>query len=243
MSINIIKTLDFVVKFVYNYYKYILNKSKRCVPMKKFVAIITALILCVTVFASCSGGAPELGDVKNELVSLIEGSYEINDIFFGKGLPTYERGGAYDQKYGLYDPNDYEFSYYEYVTLESPYLFIEQIKSEAEKIYTKDYLEDIYIMCFEGYSDSDTGLLTTARYLESRYGLMKYAFGSTDSFDILPGKRLYKFDTIEIVQPSDDSYMNIMIDSYIEGNEGDVETVNLRFENTENGWRLDGPTY
>ena len=211
--------------------------------MKKFVAIITALILCVTVFASCSGGAPELGDVKNELVSLIEGSYEINDIFFGKGLPTYERGGAYDQKYGLYDPNDYEFSYYEYVTLESPYLFIEQIKSEAEKVYTKDYLEDIYLMAFDGYADSDIGSVTTARYLERGVNLMKYSFGNEDSFNILPGKRLYNFDTLKIVQPSDSEFMNITVDSYCEGDEENILNVNLRLKKTEAGWRLDGPTY
>ncbi|MBQ7292105.1 MAG: hypothetical protein IJW79_00045 [Clostridia bacterium] len=212
--------------------------------MKKFIVLVAAVMACVTLLASCAGGgAPELKDVKDELVSLIEASYEINGIFFGEGLPTYERGGSYDRKYGLYDPNEHEYAYYEYVTQESPYLFVEQIKAAAEKVYTKDYLEDVYLMAFDGYADANTGRITTARYLERGVNLMKYAFGDTDSFNILPGKRLYKFDTLEIIQPSDESFMNVSVDSYLEGDEGNILNVNLRFKKTDGGWRLDGPTY
>ena len=212
--------------------------------MKRFIALFAAVVVCAATLASCAGGgAPRLDEVRDELVSLIEASYEINDIFFGKGLPTYERGGSYDRKYGLYDPNEYEYAYYEYVTAESPYMFIEQIKEAAEKVYTKDYLEDIYLMAFDGYADSDIGSVTTARYLERGVNLMKYSFGNKDSFNILPGKRLYNFDTLKIVQPSDSEFMNITVDSYCEGDEENILNVNLRLKKTEAGWRLDGPTY
>jgi len=98
-------------------------------------------------------------------------------------------------------------------------------------------------MAFDGYADANTGRITTARYLERGVNLMKYAFGNTDSFNILPGKRLYKFDTLEIIQPSDESFMNVSVDSYLEGDEGNILNVNLRFKKTDGGWRLDGPTY
>ena len=99
------------------------------------------------------------------------------------------------------------------------------------------------LMAFDGYADANTGRITTARYLERGVNLMKYAFGDTDSFNILPGKRLYKFDTLEIIQPSDESFMNVSVDSYLEGDEGNILNVNLRFKKTDGGWRLDGPTY
>lgn len=55
------------------------------------------VILCMLCFCmmlpaltSCSK-PPEYGEIEERFRQLVEASYEINDIFFGKGLPTYER--------------------------------------------------------------------------------------------------------------------------------------------------------
>ncbi len=58
--------------------------------IKKSLALSLALIICVPFFVSCSK-APELDSVKDEFVALIEASVEVNNIFFGEGLPTYLR--------------------------------------------------------------------------------------------------------------------------------------------------------
>ena len=202
------------------------------------------LLIIISSLSACSSTPPDLNDVKDELVSLVEASYEINDIFFGEGLPTYERGGNYDTAYKLYDGTSAEFDYYEYVTQESPYHFVDQIKTVAEQIYTAEYLKGIYTMAFDGYADENTGKISTARYLETSGWLMKYSFGEKDSFNILPGKRVYKFDTMEIVKPSTAKYLNVETDSYIEGDEsGEIIRLTLRFKLTVDGWRLDAPTY
>lgn len=210
--------------------------------MKKTAILLLALIMAAGVFSSCASEPPQLGEVKDELVALVEASYKINDIFFGEGLETYARGGKFDKEHHLYDGNDSEYASYEYVTEDCGYLFTEKIKTDAEKVYTLDYLEGIYTMAFDGYADENTGAVTTARYLDVNGWLMKYAYGDSDPFNILPGKRVYDFDTMEIVKPSTAKYLNVEINSHLEGETEQVK-VTLRFKLTDDGWRLDNPTY
>ena len=58
--------------------------------IKKALALSLALVICIPFFTSCSQ-PPELESVKEEFVTLIEASVEVNNIFFGEGLPTYKR--------------------------------------------------------------------------------------------------------------------------------------------------------
>ena len=211
--------------------------------MKKLICLALSIVMLCSLSA-CSGNAPELNEVRDELVSLIESSYEINEILFGEGLPTYERGGEYDKEHFLYSPSDTEFAYYEYVTEDCGYFFADRIKSAAEEVYTAEYLAGVYTMAFDGYADENTGKVTTARYLDANGWLMQYAFGEKDPFDQLDGKkRRYDFDSMEIVKPFSSGYINLSIDSYLEGNEGDLLNITLHFKRTPDGWRLDAPTY
>ena len=212
--------------------------------INKIIASALAVILLALPLVSCNGGnPPELNEVKSELIALVEASYEINDIFFGKGLPTYARGGDYDKAYKLYDSDSSEFDYYEYVSEDSPYFYVDHIKLAAEAVYTAEYLKGVYTMAFDGYADENTGKVTTARYLENADWLMKYAEGEKDPFDILPGRRYYDFNSMEIVKPSSARYLNVEIDSYLDEKGNDEMRITLRFKLTENGWRLDNPTY
>ena len=210
--------------------------------MKKIICFALALIAALSL-VSC-GSPPDLNEVRDELTALVEASYEVNEILFGAGLPTYERGGEYDREYNLYDENDSEFAFYEYVTQESGYYFTDQVKWAAEKVYTAEYLAGVYTMAFDGYADENTGKISTARYLDADGWLVKYAFGEDDPFDHLDGKkRLYDFDSMEAVRPYSKGYINLKINSYLEGNEDEVLTITLHFKKTSEGWRLDAPTY
>lgn len=211
--------------------------------MKKIICLALVLTALVSL-VSCGTNPPELSEVKDELVGLIEASYEVNEIFFGEGLPTYERGGEYDREYKLYNENDSEFAYYEYVTQDCGYYFTDQIKWAAEKVYTKEYLDGIYTMAFDGYADDNTGAVTTARYLDANGWLMQFAFGEKDSFDQLDGKkRRFDFDSMEIVKPYSAGTLNVSVDSYLEGTETEHLNIMLHFKKTDEGWRLDSPTY
>ncbi len=57
--------------------------------MKKI--IFSLLLLPVLILLSSCSSPPELEEIYDSAVSLIEASHEINEIFFGEGLPCYPR--------------------------------------------------------------------------------------------------------------------------------------------------------
>ncbi len=56
----------------------------------KFIIAVLCLVLFSAALPSCSS-PPEFATVRDEFIALIEASVEINDIFFGEGLPVYDR--------------------------------------------------------------------------------------------------------------------------------------------------------
>ncbi len=75
--------------------------------MKKTPLIFVLLCLAMSLLCGCAGQAPDIEEVREDFCALIDASCEINDIFFGEGLPTYERttlGGSmlYDAENATY---------------------------------------------------------------------------------------------------------------------------------------------
>ena len=133
---------------------------------------------------------------------------------------------------------------YEIVKENTEYFDVQAIMEAAEKVYSADYLDGVYTMAFDGYADSATGVVTTARYLMDNTTLLRYAYGDEDSFDFLDGKqRRYHFDTMKITRPSRKNYVSLSIDSYLVGDEDNILNVTLRFVLQDGEWYLDSPTY
>lgn len=213
--------------------------------MKKRVSLVAAILLGVltltTVLGSCaSSTAPSLEEVKTPFTELIEASYEINEIFFGEGLPTHDRDDAESEiiYYGFFGYDSYEI-----VRADCPYQNASHIKDVAARVYSSAYLDDIFLMAFDGYADDNSDRITTARYQHAGEYFLKYVEGDSDPFNILPGKRRYLYDTMEIGELSSADAVNLKIDSYLEGEEQKVIRVTLRFIKENGEWRLDTPTY
>ncbi len=277
---------------------------------KKFTKITALALLILTLTStllSCGGPMPQLEDVRERIVYLIDASHEINEIFFGKGLPTYPRIDAisdipytYSQeneayylyfedstvgrvckyskkdenidKYALVVPKnevtadmgepiytteeasyfaiDYtepvieyvytedDDKYYDVVRADSKYLAVYEIKEAAEKVYSPDYLEGIYQVAFEGIGGSSYGIKLARFYTEG--GLLKQ-YNQLESY--IESKRIYDYSTLKIVRPSNDQFMNVTVDTHIDG-EDEILKVTLRFIKGEDGeWYLDSPTY
>lgn len=202
--------------------------------MKKFriISITIALTVLVAALSACSS-APELEDIKDELTALIEASAEVNEILFGEGLPVYSRDDEENENiyYGMVEALDG----FELVRDESPYQTVEELEELAEKVYTSDYLEPVAEMVFVGYADEDVGV-TAAKYYE--YGGRLYRNMSFESY--IDGERSYDYETMKIVKPSKAKYINVELESE---KDGERRTVTLAFEKTDDGWRLDTPTY
>lgn len=271
--------------------------------------LITAML--IPVLSSCSK-APEVDQIYERVVTLIEESHEINEIFFGEGLPTYprvtlltDRTLTYSEKYDVYylvfmdesgaelcmyfdkETNRYKFARivdaadvketdgtpvfhdeasgvylfateyteeepeyvydetediqgYFVVRADAKYLSIEEIKDAAEKIYSKDYLKGIYQAAFDGLSSGSvsSGGVVGARFIEHGYLLRQ----AEKAKSYITKKRIYDYSTIKIVRPSNGEYINISIDSHLEGSD-EILNVRLSLILQDGQWYLDSPTY
>ncbi len=205
--------------------------------MKKNLSIFLAILMLfassLAFFSCASEPAPPLEEVKEEFTALIEASAEINEFFFGAGLPVYDREDEANTE--LYQNLATQYDKYEYVSTESKYITIEDMKRAAEKVYTTEYLSSVYMMAFDGYADEIAGV-TVARYYESEGWL----FQSISYEPLIEGTRTFDFDSMKIVKPSRGDYVNIEIESELDG---EALTVTLAFSKSSDGWRLDTPTY
>ena len=212
------------------------KKSKRTVAL---ALAIVALVTCFPFMTSCSR-PPELTEVKDELVALLEGSYEINDILFGAGLTTeYDESGLYDeyteeiQNFENYYSDDQIFYYFYSPVVattkdsKTQYTSIAEIKEAALKIYSEDYLRKVFVQAFEGETVTVNGKTKTVkpRYREdtedgSEDGekvLRKYKFIGDNKMDYINsrgGRTIYDYDTMKIVRPSDKDTLVVEIHAY-----------------------------
>lgn len=198
--------------------------------MKKLLVILLCIAMLTTVLVSCSKKKPlEISEedafaVVSELVPL---SYELNVIFFGEGLPTSDNGSYEDTAYVEVD------------LTRSKHSSIASIKNAARQVYSKKYLDSIYINMFVGsHSSNDDGLLdndVSPRYKEIGGKLMIDA--SYDKLDIM-GRLTVKSTEILKKTPEYVSVKAICLD------EGGNELEKTIFITLEKGvWLLDGPTY
>jgi hypothetical protein len=103
--------------------------------MKIRIALFALLLsMLLALLPSCSQGEPpNLDEVKDRFIYLIEESKELNVTFFGAGLPVYEREGDLSERKKIYF-NDDVYGY-DLVSEHSKYNSPEQIKSDAERIF------------------------------------------------------------------------------------------------------------
>ena len=176
--------------------------------MKRIIVICLIIItlLSTTSLISCSRRAPELDDVRERFIYLIENSKKINMIYFGSGLPVYEREGVIATEKGIYY-ND-ELPAYNRVMEISSYLTVDEMKQLSNEIYSTEYMADIYETAFDGVMTGSTSAYL--RFLETSNWIYQNRYAT----DYNLSDRIYDYSTMEIVKPSNGEYVNITIESY-----------------------------
>ena len=170
--------------------------------------VLLCLLVCVmlfgtaTAFSSCSR-APKIDDVRAELIALIEASYEINTIFFGGGLPVYDRNDPiYADLYNVYASSQYVNSY-DVVSLHAKFRSINEIKAAASQVYSPELLEEnLFVNAFVGYALTDANnrfSSTPALFVED--GQYFYQSRTLEN-KLLKGQKIYDYSTMKIVRPS-----------------------------------------
>ena len=160
-------------------------------------------------------------EAKAELEKLLPQAKELTDVFYGEGLP--------------YIPLSEDSSdYYAYVSEDSPYKTIGEMKDAAAQVFSKEYLETIYAYAFEGNE-----------YNSSRY------FAVTDNNGPTHIKINLKLEPLSMLEEIDISEAKV-----IEGtpaacvvkvkairSDGKVIDKEIKLVKQDGKWLLDGAAY
>lgn len=201
--------------------------------LTSIVAFILVLLL-VLPFAGCAGAAPSLDTLKERFVYLIEESKELNTLFFGKGLPVFRRDGKLSDRKMIYYVD--EVRGYDRVMENSAYYSIDEMKAQAELVFSEDYLSELYEGAFDGIMMDDS-----SAYLRF-YDNGEWLHQNTNAIDFGLSERIYDYSTMKIVEPSTADYVNVSVESYSLG-DPTVREVFLSFVYENGNWYLDSPTY
>ena len=211
--------------------------------MKKFYKIFTVVLILVGAVlgcVGCAGRAPKLEQIYDRVVVLIEESYELNEIFYGKGLPYCDRNlPVYETLYSDYTKLGYTKNY-NIVSGQAKYHTVEEIKQAAAKVYSSALLESsVYPGMFDGLMQSTPG--STSKYLPARY-----IQDNTDLYILIeeenayhPTPLIYDYASMKIIRPSNAKRVSISINAWEEDQPDRVFEMEL-FLLKENGvWLLD----
>ena len=212
------------------------------------LAFCTIAMLCL---CACRGEqktpTPDLDSIKDELISRIESSKEVNDIFWGDGLPVIEIGSEEAEELGLYTEYNPitvdDYGEWEYIDpSRTDLVSILAIKELAETAYSDAFLSPVYTSQFEGLYDSVSGDVLNPHYYEDDYWLWKNA-NSEEEFPSVSATRLFNYETMKMDEDkSSGERIYVTVDSYIEG-ESEIQKITLVFDKQEDGWYLSSPTY
>ena len=203
----------------------------------KIVALAVAVITACTAVAACGADYSD-DEIIKAAKSLMEKSYDLNDIYFGVGLPISESDSEEAKKFAAENGFDLENIQFLPVTEESPYKSVKAIKKATEKVYSAQYCEYLFKMAFEGFSTEDGSAAVYAKYMEDESGTLTARIDLANN--PLP-ERTYDYDSIKVKSKKKEKAV-ITVDSYLDG-EKEKSPVSLTLVKEENGWRLDTPTY
>jgi hypothetical protein len=206
--------------------------------MKRTGIVLLALMLLLSMTLSlggCASNAPEVAQVYDIVVDLVERSYAANDLLYGYGIPVHAVDSKIAEINYLY--NDFDFADYEYAHELSPYLTMAEIRAELESVYSSDFLDSHFSTLFDGFMMGDR--VVRARYYEKSDWLWR---SIDDSEPLITWQRIYDYATMRVVAPSRADYVTVEIDSHLE-NDPTVLAVRLSIVYEDGQWRLDTPTY
>lgn len=209
--------------------------------MKRIGRVFLILLILVTVIMSscCDASrepAPDINEVYDRLVQVIEASHEVNVLLFGAGLPVYPRGDAEDllvhRYYGVTDNGQ------QFVTPYAKYASIAEMQTAIAAVYSTEYRESLYESLFTGYAADEMSVVMPARFSEDD----KFLYMSRYVSPLVEGVRVYDYASMQIVEYSHASRLRVAIKSYTEDRPEEWKTVYLSFVYENGDWYLDSPS-
>ena len=109
--------------------------------MKKLLATALCAVMLLLSLTSCGGRAPEFSEIEGRLTELIEASYGVNEILFGKGPEVYPK--VYENEFQPHRVGDKLYYYYVIEDSELGEIYVykttyKQVKTYLQKTDVKD---------------------------------------------------------------------------------------------------------
>ena len=209
--------------------------------MKRILTLLLAVLMLAgsaVGLASCSASepAPDMDQVYDRLVQVIEASHEVNVLLFGAGLPVYPRGDAEDELvhryYGVADNGQ------QFVTPYAKYASIAEMQAAIAAVYSTEYRESLYESLFTGFAADEMSVVMPARFSEDE----RFLYMSQYVDPLVDGVRVYDYASMEIVSYSHSSRLRVSINSYTEDDPEEWKRVYLSFVYENGDWYLDSPS-
>ena len=207
--------------------------------MKKIFFIIP---LCF-ILASCAP-ANDPDTVRAVLEDLVEQSYALNEVYFGAGLPISDDREDVERFYASFDTDITSINYHP-VAKDAPFQSESEIRAATEAVFSPAYCSYLFERAFSGISDTfDAGteneVTKTAAY--ARY--IQYGETLTVRLNLaeeaIPLNRTYDCANAEILENKKNA-VTFAVPSSVDGLPD--EEVEIKIVRTDDGWRLDSPTY
>ena len=205
---------------------------------------LAAVLATGAALVSCSKPKHSAEQMRTVLGELLPKSAELNEIYFGKGLPTTRDEDAVRAFYETFDTDIAAISY-EPVDPSCGYETVDDIKAATLEVFTEEYASFLFDRAFTGISavfdeGTETEHRTTAvyaMYLEQD-GFLTKRVNLKD--DAIPLGRTYDLDSLEVLRENETG-VQVRMESFVDGQPSvDVE---MWLTETDAGWRLDSPTY
>ena len=199
--------------------------------MKRILPFLLASVLLLSL-ASCGGSGMSEDEIRDVYADLIEQSYILNDVYYGDGLPFVNDEETMASLAGASS----RFSYMP-VDETAPFTSEAEIREATAAVFTKSMCDHLYVLAFEGMSTDSDETVVYARYIEQNE-ILTVRIDLAD--EALPLGRVYDFDSMDIISQN----KNRIVASFATEVDGETSVnVKITLTKTENGWRLDSPTY
>ncbi len=190
--------------------------------MKKIIKSFSLIVL-IAILALSTVGCKRVSEDEALIIieSLIRNAYELNEIYYGKGIKYRESG----------NPNDLYMSAYE----NEKYAQKNKLVERTYEVFSESYAQSLISLAFGGVKSEINQGSIQPRYmtLEDKYD--GWIFVNTDYEPLVERVAEYDFNTLSIIKIS-----RRFIEATIKTIENDE--VKVTVVNEGRGWRLDSAT-
>ena len=194
--------------------------------MNKKLFSLIILALCLVFLVSCKQQFAD-EEIIGAAAELITEAEEINDIFFGSGIPYTNEGD------GAYKSADKEW------LAEKGIESTETLKETTRKDYSESYSEYIFSIMLKA-GRTDISVASYASYIDTDDGMLVYS----QRTDYIKGKLTYHTDKIK-VEEKNGEHVRVSVEVTVENLDGETQERIKSFDMVKSGerWLLDSGTF